>query len=142
MTTYDNYAYERVRNAYDKTYDKIMRTTKLPDVRQYSYACRTRTQDSRTATVRTGPNCRTCRVRVNVTPTFIPIPYVVRTSSLRLSQFLGMTYGLRRGLVRLSYGTIELESISQSTGPPRTAVSRARNLINIKDHFYYKCIPM
>ena len=55
MTTYDNYAYERVQNAYDKTYDKIMRTKKSRNVRQYSYACRTRTQESRTTNVRTGP---------------------------------------------------------------------------------------
>ena len=55
MLTYDKYAYERVRNAYDNTYDKFMRTTKSRNVRQYSYACRTRTQESRTTTVRTGP---------------------------------------------------------------------------------------
>ena len=105
MPTYDNYAYERVRNAYDKTYDKIMRTTKSRNVRQYSYACRTRTQEARTTTVRTGPknvvrvyNCRTsvmCFVRLSyacrTTPT---IPYDMRTDSVR------NTYSRRTKCVR------------------------------------------
>ena len=105
MPTYDNYAYERVQNAYDKTYDKIMRTTKSRNVRQYSYACRTRTQEARTTTVRTGPknvvrvyNCRTsvmCFVRLSyacrTTPT---IPYDMRTDSVQ------NTYSRRTKCVR------------------------------------------
>ena len=105
MPTYDNYAYERVRNAYDKTYDKIMRTTKSRNVRQYSYACRTRTQEARTTTVRIGPknvvrvyNCRTsvmCFVRLSyacrTTPT---IPYDMRTDSVQ------NTYSRRTKCVR------------------------------------------
>ena len=54
MPTYDNYAYESVRQASEHAYVKIMRTTKSLCVRHYSYACRTRKEDLRTTLVQTG----------------------------------------------------------------------------------------
>ena len=51
---------------------------------------------------------------------------------------VGMTYELRNDLVRMSYVTIELESINQSTGRQRECVSRVGNLIKIKVYIDYK----
>ena len=45
---------------------------------------------------------------------------------------VGMTYELRNDLLRMSYVTIELESISESTGGQREGVSRVGNLIRME----------